>query len=450
MEQNGFKIDVDYLKRMEVEVGQKIVEMEQSLKADPIWAEWQKMYGADNADLGKREQLAGVVFGPLGVKPTRVTKTGRYSTDSEAFEGVEIPFVKRWGNTEKLKRLLATNIKGVLREVSEDGYVHFSLNQNFAITFRSSCSDPNGHAIPNRDPKTAKVIRRAFVARDDDHVILEVDFAGAEVRAACGYHEDPTMIRYIEEDHDMHLDMAAQCYKLDQSQVSKQIRGAVKGGFVFAAFYGDWYHKICQNLWSAVDLDQLKLKDGTLLRQHLVSVGLGELGDLDPKNVRKGTFENHIKEVDHDFWNNRFGVYGKWKETWWADYQRAGYCETLTGFVSRGVFGRNQIINFPIQCSAYNWLQWVIVQLNKWLKEHKMRSRLILQIHDAALLDAHRSEVQDILHKIKELVTVGLRRHWPWINVPLAVESSVCGANWFEKEEWIEVGGVWQGKKKAA
>jgi DNA polymerase I-like protein with 3'-5' exonuclease and polymerase domains len=154
--------------------------------------------------------------------------------------------------------------------------------------------------------------------------------------------------------------------------------------------------------------------------------------------------------VDHDFWNRRFGVYGKWKESWWADYQNKGYCETLTGFVSRGIFGRNQIINFPIQCSAYNWLQWVIVQLNKWLKEYKMRSRLILQIHDAALLDAYRPEVQDILSKIKELVTAGLRRHWGWINVPLAVESSVCGANWFEKKEWVDIGGVWQEKPKKA
>lgn len=438
IEENGMRIDVPYLDGMIVEVTDRIRLMEVELKADSTWAVWRKVYGL-NADLGSREQLGKVVFDLLGVKPGGLTKTGRYSTDEYAFDGIDIPFVKKWVSVEKLKRLRATNLIGVRREVV-DGYLRPSFNLHLVITYRSSCSDPNSQNIPNRDEELAKVIRRAFIPRDKDHVLVEADFSGAEVRAAAAYHNDPTMIKYIEDEYDLHSDMAAECYQLQRLQVSKQIRGAAKGMFVFASFYGSWYRNICQNLWRAVDSEQLRLKNGSLLRDHLTSVGLVELGDHNSNNVEPGTFEHHIKKVEENFWGVRFPVYTRWKDEWWSEYLRKGWYQMKTGFVSRGIFSRNETINGPIQGTAFHWLLWTLIQLNRWLKGGRMRSKLIAQIHDSKLIDCHKSELNDVIHRMEEIVTIDLRRHWPWINVPLAIESSICPENWFDKHEFV--GGV--------
>lgn len=447
MEENGFKIDVEYLKRVDKEVAEKVASIEAELKADGLWAEWQKRHGV-NADFGKREQMADIVYNVLKVPPKRITKSGKESTDAEAFDGIEHPFVKKWGSVMKLNNVRAVNISGVLREVA-DGVLHPSLSQHLALTYRSSCADPNGHAIPNRDKRIAAIVRRGFVPRPEENVLIETDFSGAEVRAACPYHKDPVMLRYIREDHDLHFDMAMECFKLEKGQVSKGIRGAAKGMFVFAAFYGDWFLAICQNLWAAVDGDRLTLKDGTPLRDHLNRVGLRELGGLDARNPVPGSFEAHIKEVERRFWFDRFKVYSEWKERHWNDYLSKGWFQTLTGFVCQGLYDRNKAINYPIQGTAFQWLLWVAIELNRWLKKNGMRSLVTFQIHDSLFVDAHRSEVQAILDKIDELVKLGLPAKWKWINVPLAVESFVCERNWFEKEEYVKRDGRWVPKNPA-
>lgn len=441
MEQSGMRIDTEYLRSRDAWAEEKIAQIESELRLDPIGAEWRKLYG-QNADFGKREQLAEIVFGKLGMKPKRVTKTGKYATDKDSFEGIDHPFVLKWTMLDDLKRVRAVNIRGILAETI-DGFLHPSLNLHLAITYRSSCSDPNGQNIPNRDQRLAKIIRTAFIPRGPDFVLAEFDFSGIEVRAAACYHKDPTMIRYIEEDHDLHFDMASECYKIPPDLMAKPCRQAAKSYFVFAEFYGDWWPKVAGNLWRASETEGLKLKNDVLLRDHLSSVGLYELGNGNSKHPVPGSFEEHIKKVEDNFWNKRFPIYTEWKNEWWDAYLEKGWFQMKTGFVSRGIFGRNQVINSPIQGTAFHWLLWTVIELNKWLKKNKMLSRLIMQIHDSMILDLYRSEIQDVLNKVNELVTEGLRRHWGWINVPLAAEYSICEKNWYEKSEWVNRGGVW-------
>lgn len=441
MEANGMRIDVPYLNSAIERTGKLAERLEREIKEDEVWKIWKKRFGSD-AGLSKREQLGSIIFEDLGVECKKRTATGKPSTDQEAFEVLDFPFVKKWVSLQALEHLRSTNLLG-FRDHIVDGWLRPCFNLHKVITFRGSCSDPNGQNIPNREPRLAKIVRPMFIPRSEEYVIIESDFSGNEVKSAATYHHDPRMIRYLKEDYDLHLDMAAECYKLERDQVSKPIRGAAKGMFVFAAFFGDWYHKICQNLWWAVDHEDLRLSDGTKLREHLNSVGLTSLGDLNPKKVREGTFEAHIRDVESSFWGERFNVYSEWKERHWQEYLKNGYFRYHTGFVSQGVFSKNQAINAPIQGTAFHWLLWTLIQLDKWFRKYKMKSKLIGQIHDSMIVDCHRSELQDVLHKIKSLVTVELTEHWPWINVPLANESSVCEQNWFLKKEWIEKGGTW-------
>ena len=434
MEADGMRVDTSYLRGVIESTGTKIASMEQELKQDEVYATWRKHFG-QKANLGSRAQLGKIIFDVMRVPSKETTKTGRPKTDIEALDDVEFPFVRRWVNCEKLKKVRSTNLVGLLREVDDYGFLHPFFNQHLVVTHRSSSDHPNFQNQPNRDPKSAKLIRRAIVPRSEDHILVETDFVGAEVKGATCYHKDPTMLRYIEEEHDLHLDMAAELYKLDKSEVSKPIRHVGKNGFVFPSFYGDWYLSICQALWRAVERDKLTTTSGKSLRQHLNEVGLTELGDLNMKDgPRSGTFEEHVKQVEERFWNERFPVYTRWKEDWWNQYLKRGWYEMLTGFVVKGVYKRNEAINGPVQGVAYHWLLWSLIPIIRWLKKYKMKTRLVAQIHDSLIADVHKDEYQDYMAKVREVMTVDIRKHWPWIITPLAIESEASAVNWFEKK----------------
>lgn len=433
IEENGMRIDVEYLDKMLEQTSIKIKEMERDLRNDEVYHIWRKVHG-ERSNLGSRRQLAQIIFAELGVECKHKTKRGRAKTDTASLEEIDFPFVRKWNNFEKLKRLRSTNLVGVKRE-TVNGFLRSFINLHLAITYRSSTSDVNFQAQPIRDPKQAKIIRRAFIPRDN-HVLVESDYTAIEVRGAACYHKDPTMIQYIEDDYDLHSDMAAEIYLLDKDQVTKQIRYIGKNGFVFPSFYGDWYHSICQSLWKAVDTEKLTLKDGTSLRDHLTNKGITELGNLSPKDgTLKGSYEDHIKQVDDRFWNKRFPVYAKWKEDWWNEYLKQGCYMMKTGFVSKGVFRKNEVINGPIQGSSFHCLLWSVIELNKWLKKNKMKSMIVGQIHDSIVADVHKDELDDYLEVSNRIMSKDIRKAWDWIIVPLAVEAEKSETNWYEMEE---------------
>ena len=150
-----------------------------------------------------------------------------------------------------------------------------------------------------------------------------------------------------------------------------------------------------------------------------------------------GTFEHHLKEVENDFWNNRFGDYGQWKKDWFDAYLEKGYFDLYTGFRIYGSHRRNQVCNYPVQGSAFHCLLWTLIQVNKALRHYKMKSKVVGQIHDSLIGDVRENELTYYLELVEHIVTVKLRKHYPWLIVPLEVEYEICarGASWFEKKE---------------
>jgi len=437
VEANGIRIDTDYLENAIRRTSNRIKNLTQEIKGHKIYRRWRKQYGS-KTNLGSREQLGKILFDVMKYDCPSRTATGRPQADEDALKSTGLKFVDSYLRLEKLKKAKSTYLQGILRETT-DGFLHPNFPLHFVQSYRGSSDHPNFQNIPIKDPEFAKLIRRAFLARRN-HQIVELDFKGAEICSTTCYHKDPMMIKYIENPKlDLHRDMGAECYMVKKSQVTWGIRDCGKNRFVFAEFYGDWYKTRAVSLWKGIEEMNLKIEEtGVDLYTHLKSKGITGLGacDYDEKPER-GTFEKHIQEVEYDFWNRRFKVYNQWKKDWYNEYLRKGYFEMLTGFVVEGFYDRKQVINYAPQGTAFHWLLWSLIRIQRLLNKYKMKSLIVGQIHDSIVGDIHRKERKDYLEIAKQVIFEDIRKHWKWINVPLIVEAEVApvGGSWYEKEE---------------
>lgn len=455
----GVRVDHEYLGRAITKVDTEIVAQEAALRADPLYLEWRKLYGS-RTNPRAPEQLAKLVFGALGFKAPRRTKSGkRDAADESAFEGVDLPIVKSYFAAAKLRKGRDTYLHGIRREMARhadgDWYIHPSYNLNTVATFRSSCNLPNWQNQPNRNPLIAEMVRRSYIPRRGRQIV-EVDLGQIEVRVPCFYHSDPNLMAYVNDPtKDMHRDVAAQLFKLEGKQVSKMARHVAKNMTVFPFIYGSFWAQVAPAVWAAVDANKLTVEGTqTTLRDHLTAVGFKELGCCDPDagDPAPGTFAAHVRAVERDFWNVRFPVFAQWKKDWYQAYLEAGGFRMLTGFAVRthlgkeGLLSRRQVNNYPIQGVAAHILWWALVRMVRWLVANKMESLVIGQIHDCMVMDCPSSERDDVVHHAVYLMTEGVRRAWSWINTSLTAEAEVCPIDrpWYEKVGMVERAGRYE------
>lgn len=445
IEHNGVRVDTDYLDRTITEVTEKIDQAQVAIKQDKVWRGWQKQFG-NKSKLGSRPQFARVLM-DLGYSIKENEITGNSELDESVLQNIDLPFVRNYLQIEKLKKLKSTYLMGLKREVI-DGYVHPSYWLHTTATYRPSCSEPNWQNVPVRNPEISELIRRCYIP-EPGWRLIEIDYSQIEVKIAACYNHDPKLIHYVSDPtSDMHRDVAIEVFKLKKDQWNKQTRYVAKNMFVFPQFYGSYYLDCARNIWEAITRMQLTVKDGLAMLEHLEAKGISELGPcLRGERPLTGTFEHHISLVEKKFWGERFPVYAQWKDTWYRKYRRRGYFRTLTGFVIEGFYKRNDVVNYPIQGSAFHCLLLAINIIQKWLNKHKMRTKLIGQIHDCLVASSPPDEQQDYINKCHEVMTLDVPRLWPWIIVPLAVEVEVAptDASWFEKAKWEKAdNGIWR------
>lgn len=439
IESNGIRIDVPLLQSTKERLQTSMRSIRKELENDKLWRIWHRRFGG-KANLTSGDQLATILYQELGYEVTERTDTGQASTDEEALSKIDHPFVKQLVRFKKYDKALGTFLKGIEREVV-NGRLHPVFNLHTARTYRSSSDSPNFQNFPVRDKEIAQIIRSLFIA-SPNHVLVENDFKGIEVSVSACYHHDANFISYITTPgKDMHRDMAAQIYMLDPKQVSKDARYGAKNKFVFPQFYGDFYVSCARALWEWIDKGKLKIEGTDIsVADHLREKGIKELGACDPElEPKRGTFEKHVKDVEDDFWNNRFMDYGKWRKQWYRDYLDKGYFDLYTGFRIFGSYNRNSVTNYPIQGSAFHCLLWCLIQLSKALRKYKMESMLVGQIHDSMLGDVKESELKDYLELVESIVTVQLRKHYAeWMAVPLEIEYEISprGQPWHAKREF--------------
>jgi DNA polymerase-1 len=425
IERTGMRIDADYCRRQIDILDRRVERLIKALHKTEDILEWKQIY-KQKFNLESPRQLADYLYKHKRLIPMKVTEKGNASVDDESLKTIKEPFVQDLLRIRRLKKTRDTYLKGILSEVSEDGLLHPFFNLHTVKTFRSSAQSPNFQNLPIRDKEMGKIIRQAFIPRQG-YRFGGVDYAAIEVKIAACYHHDQTMLEYIRNpSSDMHRDMAMECYKLRQDQVTKISRYCAKNKFVFPQFYGDWYKNCAVSLWSAIDEMELQTADGVPMREHLRTQNI--------KNYNR--FEDHIQRVENRFWNDRFSVYAEWKRQWIKEYERNGYFHTLTGFTCSGVMGRNDVVNYPVQGSAFHCLLWSLIRLHDWLKQEKLQTKIVGQIHDEITLDVFEEEMDVVLSRAKEIMCEEIRREWPWIVVPLDVESSFAPVDqsWHEKE----------------
>jgi len=430
IELNGIRIDIDYCKRQQKHLDRKIKRLQNKISNSKEMKEWRRIYRAKtNPD--SNPQLADMLFNHFGLEPVAKTAKGKPAVDKASLEQLDFPLVKQILDVRKYKKARDTYIANLIRE-SVDGYMHPFFNLDKVRTFRSSSSAINFQNQPNRDPEIKKIIRSAFLPRNR-HRLGGVDYGGIEVKIAATYHKDPVMLDYIHDPaSDMHRDVTKDCFAIpDPDLVSKDMRKSGKNKFTFPEFYGDYFGNCARGLWSDAHGSSpiLALTDQTPLPQHLKNIGL----DTYEK------FEEHIKEVERIFWEDRFTVYGQWKKDWLSKYNKCGYINLHTGFVCQGLMQKNDVINYPVQGAAFHCLLWSLIQIHNWLTKNKMRSLVVGQIHDEIVLDIHSDEFDDVMSYVKQVMTLDIREHWKWINVPLEVDADFCnvGETWYDKHSVV-------------
>ncbi len=388
MEGEGVRVDTGALE----EIGESLAANMAELQA--------KVYAAAGSEfnLNSPKQVGEILFDRLNlVEKPKKTKTGQYKTDEQTLTSLAplhpiVADLLAYREASKLKGTYVDTLPGAIFE--RTGRVHTTFHQLMTATGRLASNNPNLQNIPIRTEQ-GREIRKAFVSRDADHVLLAADYSQIELRVMASLSGDPAMIEAFESGHDIHSITAARVYGIDLDAVDSDMRRTAKM-VNFGIIYGISAFGLSQRL-------------GTLSR--------GEAADI-------------IEE----YWRQYPGVKAYMEST--VEFAREhGYVETVTGRRRhlRDINSRNATvrgaaertaINTPIQGSAADMIKIAMVRIDAALREGNYRSRMILQVHDELVFDLHKDEHDTVI----PLVEKGMREALP-LKVPVVVETGT-GENW--------------------
>jgi len=435
-ERQGIRLDTDYIQKQRHRLSKRIELLEAKFKRSNFYKRWYHSIGNKDPNIYSNAQLSHYLYKVKKLSPLGETTSGQGATDENALTQLNIPELNDILQIRKLKKIRDTYLEGFARE-AVDGVLHPFFNLHLVKTFRSSSDRPNFQNIPKRDKEAMQIVRKSLYPRKG-HQLMEIDYSSLEVRIAQIYHQDPVMLKYITDPTtDMHRDMAMQIFILKHFDKTipehKTLRYMAKNGFVFPQFYGDFYKSCAYNIAN----NHLELPNGKWKKGMGIAMPEGHISDhLIANGIRSiDHFIEHIKAIETDFWQNRFKVYAKWKDQWFAKYIKRGYVDLKTGFRCSGVMSRNDSINYPIQGAAFHCLLKSFIMADHIIQVEKLKSRLVGQIHDSMILDVHPSEVEHIAHVVHNVTCSQLLKEWPWITVPLEVEMDLGGID----ESWVSL-----------
>jgi len=374
-----------------------------------------KLWKEDNFNYDSSKQLRVLLFDICKWEIKGETKTGLQSVDANSLKLYDKRLTNNILEKRSLTKMRDTYLSQFDREEIND-FLYPIFNLHTVSSYRPSTSFPNMANIPKRNEVAKDMIRETIIAKND--YLVEIDYSGIEVMVAACMTKDSNLINYInDEDTDMHRDTAADIFYIDKEKVTKDLRYIAKNKFVFPQFYGDYYVNCANNIWEYCTEDQKKI-----LYSFISS---------------KQEFENHIKQVEYIFWNERFKEYNEWKKANYNFYLENGYIEFKTGFRATGYMRRNQVNNLAFQGQAFHLLLWSLCKINKYLKENNYKTKIINQIYDCIVFDVCESEWEELLLYIKNIMLNEIRKNFEWIIIPLNAKVTYYGKNWADeiKEE---------------
>ena len=407
VEVEGFPFDSEQAKESFIEIDNKMKVIEHdtmNMKEMKLWDK-NKPFRFTAGD-----DIAYLLFDKLGytLSEGNKTVTGKAKTDIDTLEKYKLPLIKKVLEWRKWKKVKDTYLASLTRE-NTNNLIHASIRLERAGTYRSSCTDPNLQNVPVRDEEVMNILRKCFIAKHGCK-LGEYDYKAMEAVVIACYNLDPRWIKYVSDpNNDMHRDMAAKIYIKDKKDVSKNDRFLGKNGFVFPTVYGSYWKNTAVNLWNCEKET----------KEHLKDEGIKTLND----------FREHIHEVEDWFWQDQFTVGYEWMNKTLADYEKKGYIDLYTGFRCYAPMSRNQVINYRVQGTASHCKLWTLQQVSHTLIKKKMKSRILLEIHDSIIPNIYPEEEDYLDYIVWNYGTQKIKEFWDWLIIPLFVEKKISEIN---------------------
>lgn len=390
IEMTGVKIDTEVLAASGRTLSARVVELENSIR---------EMCGDPSLNINSARQLGEALFNRLKIDPNpKKTKTKQFRTDEEYLQMLtdRHPVVGAILEYRGIKKLLSTYIEALPQLINPStGRIHTSFNQAVSATGRLSSTNPNLQNIPVRDEQ-GREIRKAFVASDDNHLLLSADYSQVELRLMAHLSGDPNLLDAFAHDADIHTATAAKIYAIPAEEVTREQRRRAK-----TANFGIIY-------------------------------GISAFGLAQRLNIPRA----EAKMIIDSYFATYPGV-KQYMDRVIAQAHETGYVTTLFGrkrmlpniqsgnAVVRGLAERNAI-NAPIQGSAADIMKLAMIAVHRELTERGLKSKMILQVHDELVIDLLKSEETEV----REIV-VRCMEHAAQLHVKLIAECGV-GKNWVE------------------
>jgi DNA polymerase-1 len=391
MEFEGIKVDMDFLKEYSKEL-----EKEAAVAESNVYRE-----AGVRFNLSSPKQLGEVLFEKLKLDPkAKKTKTGQYATGEDvllklAHQSKIVDDILAYRELTKLKSTYVDALPAIINR--KTGRVHTSYAQAVAVTGRLSSNNPNLQNIPVRTER-GREIRKAFIPRDENHLLVSADYSQIELRIVAAISGDPNMCLAFRGKKDIHSATAAKVFGVEEKDVSKEMRYRAKS-VNFGIIYGQGAFGLADNL---------------------------------------GISRTEAKEII-DNYKKQFVNIQKYMDDTIQFARENGYVETLMGrkrwlrdinsgnFTVRGFAERNAI-NSPIQGTAADMIKLAMIKIHENFKKNNFKSKMLLQVHDELVFDAHKDEVEIIKPIIIECMQTALILP---NGVPAEAEIGY-GVNWLE------------------
>lgn len=426
VQMDGVCVDGDYFNTQWDELGDKLKDIASDIHNHRDVKKFEAQEGKE-LNINSSVQLRKFFFKFLGLKATKMTAKEVASVDASVMDDLLHPVSDMIVNFRKTAKIKDTYLSQFRREVQEDGKIHPFFDLHTVSTGRSSSSRPNFQNIPVRDEVAKKVIRSGIIPRPG-HLILEVDYSSLEVRIIACYTQDGTLVSYIKDKTtDMHRDEAKNIFFLPENEVTGVIRFYAKNGWVFPEFYGSYWKSCGNELWHNVVMPNLQTASGIPIQDHLKAKGIRTLDG----------FHDHLKAYEEIFWG-RYPQVKEWQEQQFRFYQRNCFTKTFFGYQQRDYLSNNNLVNGPIQGTAFHCLLWSLIEINKIRKAEKWNTKIMGQIHDSILFDVEPSELIHVHSVVDDIMCHKIREKFPWIIVPMEIECEKTDVDqpWSTKKEW--------------
>ena len=388
MEREGFKIDREGLCAYGISLDSTIAELQERIYG----------YAGREFNINSPKQLGEILFETLMLPHGKKTKTG-YSTNAEVLEKLRAyhPIIEDILDYRQVVKLKGTYVDGFIKLLTDDNKIHTTFKQTGTATGRLSSAEPNLQNIPIRTP-LGRELRHYFIPATSDYVLVDADYSQIELRLLAAISGDENMIGAFKSGVDIHTSTAANVFHVPENMVTSELRKRAKA-VNFGIVYGIGEFSLSDDL-------HISMKEA---KEYIESY-----------KASYPLVDKYLKDIVVEGYANGFVS---------TLYGRRRYIPELSGQNKMlKKFGERVAMNSPIQGTAADIIKVAMINVNRRLKEEGIDAKLILQVHDELLVEAHKS-CSDLASKIlREEMENAIQ-----LPVPLSVELTV-GETWYDNK----------------